>query len=273
MRSARSTVRILGLMFFLLGMSPGFLIPTLTNLLAAKGFDSGMIQWAWLTWPVSALLSPVCVGALADNHFAAQRVLGVICLVGSVLIALAFWSLEAALSPWVFVALFFAATFVSAPMWSLLTGICMTHLKAGEREFPVVRLGGTVGWMVAGVVVSYLLHADESVVTGYAAAVVRLICGFVAFLLPHTPPLGRSRSIRSLLGFDAFRLLRERDHAVFFMATGLLSIPLAAFYMWTPKHLADLGDTRATATMAHRVRSVRSWRCCCWASHDDPLSG
>ncbi|MEM9237983.1 MAG: MFS transporter, partial [Verrucomicrobiota bacterium] len=140
--------------------------------------------------------------------------------------------------------------FVSAPMWSLLASISMTHLKAKDREFPIVRLGGTLGWFAAGFVTSYVLHADGTVVTGFAAGMVRALCGALAFFLPDTPPRGTSRSIRSLLGFDAFRLMRERDHAVFFVATALLSIPLAAFYMWAPKHLADLGDTQATATMA-----------------------
>ena len=237
-------------MFFLLGMSPGFYIPALTNLLSAKGLSSDFVQWAWMAGPVAAMLSPVSVGALADNRFEAQKVMGWCGLIGSVLLGAAFVCLERGYSPWLFVGLMFGSAIVSAPTWSMLASISMTHLKSGEREFPLVRLGGTVGWFAAGFATSYVLKADGTVVAGYAAAVVRMIGGFVAFALPSTPPMGRSRSIRALLGFDVFRLLKERDHCVFFVATGLLSIPLTAFYMWTPKHLADLGDTKAAATMA-----------------------
>jgi nucleoside transporter len=240
----------LGLMFFLLGMSPGFYIPVLTNLLMSKGFGSDVVQWAWLAAPVAAMLSPVCVGALADNRFAAQKMLGWIGLLSAVLLGAAFLSLQLELPPWVFVSLMFVGAIVSAPMWSMLSSISMAHLKCGPREFPIVRLGGTVGWFLAGLLTSYLLGADDSVVSGYAAAAVRLLGGIVAFRLPHTPPPGHSRSLRSLMGFDSFRLLKERDHCVFFVTTMLLSIPLTAFYMWTPKHLAELGDTAVTATMA-----------------------
>ena len=132
----------------------------------------------------------------------------------------------------------------------MLASISMAHLKMGDREFPLVRLGATLGWALAGLITSYVLNADGSVVSGYAAAGVRLLGGFAAFFLPSTPPPGRSRSWRTLLGFNAFRLLKERDHLVFFSVSALWSIPIAAFYMWTPKHLAELGDAKATATMA-----------------------
>ncbi|GAA5477678.1 putative nucleoside transporter YegT [Haloferula helveola] len=240
----------LWLMFFLLGMSPGFYVPALTNILMAKGLDSHQVQWAWLAGPVASLLSPVCVGALADNRFSAERLMGWIGLGSAILLAGAFAVLDVGLSPWWFIALLFASSIVAAPMWSTLASISMVHLKSGEREFPLVRLGGTIGWMIAGYATSLVLNADASPVAGYAGAGVRMAGGFVAFFLPKTPPLGRSRSLRTLMGFDAFKLLRERDHCVFFATTALLSIPLVAFYMWTPRHLEDAGDPHATATMA-----------------------
>ncbi len=237
-------------MFFLLGMSPGFYIPALTNLLSERGFDSMVVQWAWLCGPVAALVSPLCVGALADNRFSGEMVLGWICFIGSALLGGAFLALDLGCSAWVFLVLLFLSAIVSAPMWSILASISMAHLRMGEREFPLVRLGATFGWALAGLLTSYVLKADGSVVSGYAAAAIRLLGGFMALFLPPTPPPGRSRSWRTLLGLDAFRLLKERDHLVFFTVTALWSVPIAAFYMWAPKHLAELGDTKATATMA-----------------------
>lgn len=237
-------------MFFLLGLGTGFYVPALTNIMAAAGFESRFIQWAWLASPVAALLSPLAVGALADHRFSAERVMGWIGMTSAVFLALAFAALDVGLSPWVFVVLFFVAAILAAPQWSLMASLSMAHLREGEREFPLVRLGGTVGWMVAGYAVSFALQADASPVAGYAGAATRFLGGALAFLLPATPPPGTSRSLRVLLGLGAFRLLRERDHAVFFATTTLLSMPLAAFYMWTPRHLADAGAAQPTATMA-----------------------
>ena len=249
----KSTPRVIGglwLTFFLLGMSVGFYVPTMTNIMTARGLGSQLIQWAWLAGPVASLLSPVAVGALADNRFAAQRVLGWAGVISAVLLAAAFSCLDSTLSPWWFVILLFSSSIVAAPLWSTLASVSMFHLAHGEREFPLVRLGGTIGWMLAGFLTSWVLGADASPLAGYAGALIRLLGGFAAFTLPNTPPPGKSRSWRTLMGFDAFRLLKERDHLVFFSTTVLLSVPLAAFYMWTPKHLADLGDAKPTWTMA-----------------------
>ena len=237
-------------MFFLLGMSPGFYVPALTNILIARGLDSVWVQWAWLAGPVASLLSPVSVGALADNRFNAEKLFGWIGLLSAVLLASAFRVLEVGANPLWFVVLMFGSSLVAAPMWGMFSTIAMTHLAAGEREFPLVRLGGTLGWMAAGFATSLVLQADSSPLAGYAGAMTRFAGGLFAFTLPHTPPVGSSRLLRTLLGFDAFRLLRERDHAVFFATTALLSIPLVAFYMWTPAHLKAVGDTHASATMA-----------------------
>ncbi len=97
---------------------------------------------------------------------------------------------------------------------------------------------------------SYVLHADTSPVAGYASAASRVLGGFAALMLPHTPPLGRASSWKSRLGLDAFMLLRQRNHAVFFLVTALFSVPLTAFYMNAPEFLTALGDKHATATMA-----------------------
>lgn len=236
--------------FFLIGMSPGFFYPALTNILTARGLDTTIIQWTWMVGPLASLISPVFVGALADNRVSVQKLLGWIGVISAGLLAAAFRVIEVNGSPAVFLSLLFASSIVAAPAWGMMASLCLVHLKSGEREFPLVRLGGTVGWIIAGLLLSFALKADTSPVAGYAGAAARLVGGLFCFGLPKTPPLGRSRSLRALLGLDAFRLLRERDHFVFFTVTALLSMPLTAFYMWTPKHLAETGDSHVAATMA-----------------------
>jgi nucleoside transporter len=250
--SSRTAVAVLGglwTVFFFLGMSPGYYTPALSNILASRGLGSEWVAYAFMVGPIAALISPLIVGSIADNRFPAQKVFAVIGMVSGVLLAAAFAALERLNAPYLFLGLFATASIVAAPMWSMLASIAMVHLRSGEKEFPVVRLGGTLGWMAAGVLTSFVFHFEGSPEAGYAAAITRFVGAAFAFLLPNTPPMGNSRSLRTLLGLDAFSLLKERDHLVFFSVTALLSIPLAVFFMHTPMHLTALGSTTPSATM------------------------
>ena len=238
----------LWVVFFLQGMTPGFWMPALTNILKAQGL-SGWVALAFMVPPLCAMVSPLVGGALADQRIAADRLFVWTSFLGSAAILAAFASLNAGWNPWWFVGLLGGYSLFSGPSWGLLTTIALTHLAHGERQFPLVRLGATLGWMGAGLITSYVLHADTSPIAGYASAVTRVLGGACGFLLPHTPPLGRGTSWQSRLGLDAFRLMKHRDHCVFFVVTALFSIPLSAFYMYGPELLKVLGDRHSTATM------------------------
>ncbi len=229
-------------------MTPGFWLPALTNILKAQGLES-WVALVFVVPPLCALVSPLVGGALADQRIAAERLFAWTSFLGAAALLAAFGALHAGWHPWWFVALLGTYSLFSAPSWGLLTTIALTHLSHGERQFPLVRLGATLGWMAAGLMTSYLLHADTSPIAGYAAAATRLLGGLCAFFLPATPPLGRASSWQSRLGFDAFSLMKQRDHCVFFVVTTLFSIPLSAFYMYAPELLKVLGDPHATATM------------------------
>jgi len=238
----------LWIVFFFHGMTPGFWFPALTNILKAQGLGS-WVAVAFAVAPICALVSPLIGGAVADQRVAANRLFAWTSLMAAVSLFGAFWTLAQGWHPWWFIGLMAAYSLTSGPSWGLLATISLTHLSHGERQFPLVRLGGTLGWMGAGLMTSYLLKADASPVAGYAATVTRVLSGLCAFFLPHTPPLGNSRDWKSLLGLNAFSLLKQRDHCVFFVVTGLFSIPLAAFYMYAPEQLKSLGDPHPTATM------------------------
>ncbi|MEK7949738.1 MFS transporter [Luteolibacter soli] len=248
-RTSFAVIHGLWTVFFFLGMSPGYYTPALSNILKSRGLGSEWVAYAFMAAPLAALISPLIVGSVADNRYPAQKVFAVIGMVSGVLLAAAFAALERFNSPCLFLGLFASASIVAAPMWSMLASISMVHLRSGEREFPVVRLGGTLGWMAAGVLTSFVFHFEGSPGAGYAAAVTRFAGAAIAFSLPNTPPMGNSRSLRTLLGLDAFSLLKERDHLVFFSVTTLLSIPLAVFFMHTPMHLIALGNDKPSATM------------------------
>ena len=238
----------LWLVFFLHGMTPGFWMPALTNILTARGL-SAWVTLAFVVPPLCALVSPLIGGALADQRFAANRLLAWSSFLASGALLAAFVVLQAGWNPWWFVGLLGLYSLFSGPAWGLLATISLSHLEDGERKFPLVRVGATLGWVAAGLMTSFVFNADTSPVAGYASSVTRFASGVVAFMLPHTPPLGSGKSWRSRLGLDAFRLLGQSDHRVFFGVTALFSIPLAAFYIYAPELLKVLGDARPTATM------------------------
>lgn len=233
---------------FFQGLSTGFWLPALTNILNAQGMGQ-WVGWAFAVPPVCALFSPLIGGAMADERVSAQKLLAWCSLSGAFMLFLAFGSLEIGFGPIWFLVLLAVYSMVSGPTWGLLATISMTHLGEGGRRYPLVRAGATVGWIVAGFLTSYALRADASPAAGYAGAAARVGCAILAFRLPHTPPLGLGKSWKSALGLGAFSLFRNRDHAVLFTVTGLFSIPLVAFYMYSPEFFEALGDKTPTASM------------------------
>ena len=147
---------------FFQGLSTGFWLPALTNILNAKGMGE-WVGWAFAVPPVCALFSPLIGGALADERVSAQKLFAWCSLTGAVMLFLAFGALDAGFGPVWF--LFFLAGYsiVSGPTWGLLATISMTHLGEGGRRYPLVRVGATIGWIVAGFLTSYALRGFHSV--------------------------------------------------------------------------------------------------------------
>ena len=243
----------LWLVYFFQGMAPGFWVPALTNILNAHGLSS-WVALAFMIGPLGALVSPLIGGALADQRVAANRLYATSTLLAAVAMAGAFSCLALQWNPWWFFGILMIHAILAGPSWGLLAMMALTHLTHGERQFPLVRLGSTVGWVMAGYLTSYVFKTDASAAAGCAAAVATGLAGLAALGLPCTPPLGRAGSWRNSLGMGAFALLRERNQLVFFTVTLLFSIPLAGFYMLAPQQLLALGGTHPTATM-----SVAQW--------------
>ena len=223
-------------------------MPAITNVLKAEGL-SGWVALVFLVPPLGSIISPLLGGALADQRISANRLYFFTSILGVGFLFAAFWCLNHGMHPWWFIGFLGIYTLVSGPSWGLLTTVSLAHLPKREKQFPLVRLGATTGWVLAGLMTSYLLRADISPKVGYAAAAARLMGTFVSWFLPHTPPLGMAKSWRSRLGMDGFALMKQRDYAVFFGVTTLFSIPLVAFYMYAPELLKVLGDETPTGTM------------------------
>lgn len=239
---------VIWVVFFLQGMGMGLWTPALTNILGSMGLRD-WVPWAFVVSPVCALVSPLIGGALADQRFSANRLFVWSSVIGAIGLFAAFHVLEAGWHPLWFLGFLGVSSLAGGPSWGLLAMVSMTHLRHGERSFPLVRVGATVGWIAGGLITSHLLRADTSVLSGYASAGVRFAMAGAALLLPLTLPLGRASSWKSRLGLDAFVLMKQRDHFVFFVVTALYSIPVTAIYMIAPEFLRVLGDPRPTGTM------------------------
>jgi nucleoside transporter len=224
----------LSLMMFLQFFIWGAWYVTVGNYMAANGL-SEVIHWAYTVGPVSALISPFVFGNLADRYVAAERVLGALNMLGGVamLAAAGVGGRSASL----FIALLFIHTLCFFPTPGLANSLVFHHVADTERSFPLIRVFGSLGWIFAGVLVSLVLHADESPLPLYLAGGVSVLAGLYALTLPHTPPKGRVAGVagwKRRLGLDAFDLLKRRPFLVFVLCELLISVPLSAYYTYAP---------------------------------------
>ena len=208
---------------------------------------------AYSTQSWGAIIAPFVVGLIADRYFNAERLLGAFHIAGGVLLyALYRTHGFAAFYPYLLVYMI-----LYMPTLALVNAISFRQMDEPARHFSGVRLWGTIGWIVAGIVISYLFGWDSR--GGIAEGALRntfLMCslasfvlGIYSFTLPRTPPQPRREEpvrLARLLGLDALVLLRERNFAVFFVASVLICIPLAFYYQNANQFLTELHVANAT---------------------------
>ncbi len=221
----------------------------LGTVLDAHGLH-GIKAPAFATTAIAAFISPLIFGALADRHFAPVLVLRGLAIATAGAMALAALGIERGASPWLVLAAIQLHALCSAPTWGIASSIVLGRLSDARRQFGPIRALGSLGWMVGCWLVS-ALHADASTVACFAGAGLWVLVAGLTFLLPSTAPVPSAGplTIAQRLGLDALGLLKNHDHRVVFRTVALFSIPLAAFYPYTPAHLRDLGLERTTAWM------------------------
>ncbi|MBL9202445.1 MAG: MFS transporter [Opitutaceae bacterium] len=240
---------IIGL-FFLQGAALGMWFVPLSTVLDAHGL-AHLRPYAFATSGLAAFVSPLLFGAMADRHASPVKVLRGLALATAFTMAAASTAIGHGASPWVVLALIQLHAFCSAPTWSIGSAIVFARLADAQREFGPVRAMATIGWMGGCLLVS-AIGADRSTMAGYVGAVVWLVVAAFTFRLPA---LEAPRAVTGLtwtqrLGYDALSLLRNRDHRVVYLTTVLFTIPLAAFYPYTPLNLEALGFAHPVAWMS-----------------------
>src|SRR6201996_3637951 len=208
--------------------------PFLGNTLHASGAQTGAV-FSTQSW--GAIIAPFIIGLIADKYFNAERILGVLHIVGAVLM----YQMYNATDVSVFYPYVLGYMILYMPTLALVNSVSFNQMQDPEKEFSNIRVFGTIGWIVAGLAISYLFHWDssESVKAGLLkntflmTAIASAILGLFSFALPATAPKvskDEKVSISKMLGLDAIKLLKDKNFAIFFIASILICIPLAFYY-------------------------------------------
>jgi len=222
-----------------------------STVLAAHHLEA-FVAYGFACAALAAIAAPLIAGGLADQRVPSERLLRWLVGGTAVFLALAFVAIDRGWGAGAVLAFLALQSLCYTPIYSVLSALVLAQLSDPSREFARIRVWGTVGWMLAGVVVSFVLRADASTLSGYVAAGSLAVLAGALFWLPEsTPPDAKTRRTwREVFGIDALVLLRHHDHRVFFIVTLLYTMPLAAFYPYTPLQLRELGVTHTTALLA-----------------------
>lgn len=219
---------------------------------------ANLTHWPFTVNPVAAIIAPFFVGLIADRYFATEKVLGTLHILGAVFMFLTPWATG---NPVVFILLLLAYNICYMPTISLANTVCFHIMSDQEKQFPTIRVFGTIGWIVAGLIISFVLgifvafgiKPEETAMPLYLTASASLVLGLYSFTLPHTPPpaKGRKVSAKSIIGIDAFKQLGSPSFYVFLISSFLICIPLAAYYNFTQVFLeaAKFKNIAATQTI------------------------
>jgi nucleoside transporter len=200
------------------------------NYMKSQGM-SDIIYLAYLASPIGSIVSPFFLGMIADRFFPTQKVLGTMHILSGIFVFLA----PSFTGPMFLIFLLFHML-CYMPTVSLATAAAFHLLTDKQKDFPIVRLFGTIGWIVAGVIVSRMLQGDTTALPMYVAGGAGIVMGLYCFTLPDIPPQGKGKefSFRDVIGIDALKQLYSRSFLIFVAGILLISIPFAVYFPYAP---------------------------------------
>jgi len=209
------------------------------------------------TQSLGAIIAPFIIGMIADRYFNAERILGVLHIIGAVLMYQMYNATEiSSFYPYVL-----AYMVLYMPTLSLVNSVSFRQLTNPEKQFSNIRIWGTIGWIIAGLSISYLFKWDAAEASSAGAlkntflmgAIASLVLGLFSFTLPKTPPVkiesDQKPSFSSIIGLDAIKLLKDRNFLIFFVSSILICIPLAFYYQNANPFLDQIGMENPTGKM------------------------
>lgn len=249
----KSTIRLkLSSMMFLNFFVWGIWFVTMGTFLikgniAATGEQTGA---AYGTQCLGAIIAPFIIGLIADKFFAAQKILGILHLAGAGI--LYFISSQTSFASFYSLLLIYMVIYM--PTLALVNSITLKQVTNAEKEFSGIRMWGTIGWIVAGLIIGAMAWEKDPgtlSITFKVAALVSALLGMGSFFLPDTPPpkAGQKVTVSEVLGLDAIKILKDKNYLVFFIASILICIPLAFYYGQANLFLNEAGMVGAAGKM------------------------
>ncbi|MDV3308210.1 MAG: MFS transporter, partial [Cyclobacteriaceae bacterium] len=208
------------------------------------GASSTQIGAAYSALAIATMISPFFVGMVADRYFAAQRIMGWLHLIGAALLFFATW-VDSFIAFYVIIMVY---SLLYMPTIALSNNIAFQQMSDPGKQFPWIRVFGTIGWIVAGLMIG-LLQIERSPYTFQMAAIASLTLGLASFVMPDTPPKGKSAKASDALGSVAFLLFKDKPYLIFFIAAILVCIPLSFYYGFANLFLNEVGMENAASKM------------------------
>lgn len=242
----KNSIRLrLSLLMFLEYFSWGAWYVTMgTYLLTSLEVDAVQVGTAYANLSIAAIFSPFFIGLIADRFFSAQKVLGILHFLGAITL---FYisTIQYFEEFWWLILLY---TILYMPTISLANSVSFAQMKDPGKEFPRVRVVGTLGWIAAGLLIGFM-DVESSYLTFRIAAGSSLLLAIFSFFLPGTSTSNRGTSLTSILGLDALSLFKDRSFVVFFISSILICIPLAFYYSFANPFLNNIGIENAAGKM------------------------
>ncbi len=209
-------------------------------------FDGQQIGLAFGTTALAAMISPFFVGLVADRFFATEYVLAVLHVLGAA--TLYYVSLLTTFDR--IYPVLIVHTLCYMPTLALTNSLSFHQMQDPGKEFPAIRVLGTIGWIAAGLVIGFL-GLEASALQFRVAAGASVALGLYCLALPHTPPTqaGQRIGFGEVIGLEALQLLKDRSFAIFFLGSFLICIPLQFYYAFTNPFLNEIGVTNAAGKM------------------------
>ncbi len=219
---------------------------TLGTYLGSLKFSDAEIGAAFGTSSLAAMIAPFFVGVVADRFFSTEKILAVLHILGAALM----WYATTLTSFTAFYWVLFVYTLCFMPTIALTNSLSFHQMSDPGKQFPSVRVLGTIGWIVAGLLIGSM-GLDATKTPLLMAAVASLVMSVYCLTLPHTPPKGGDErvNIGSIIGLDALKLMKDLSFAIFAIGSFLICIPLAFYYAWTNPFLNEIGLQGAAAKM------------------------
>jgi len=201
---------------------------------------------AYSALAIATMISPFFVGMVADRFFAAQRIMGVLHILGALLLYMATQITDNTTFYWLIV----VYSLMYMPTIALSNSIAFHQMTDPGKQFPWIRVFGTLGWIVAGFMIGKL-GIEKTHYTFHMAAIASLSLGVISFILPHTPPKGKipETKAESAIGTEAFVLFKDKPYLIFFIAAILVCIPLSFYYGFANLFLNEVGMDNAAGKM------------------------